>query len=175
MVSSSPRSLSHFLHQSISELAKTLKWSRANKYCKQYQLLHYSFVYITSNRYIFNLVKKEHYCDKPTYYSLSFALCYLRSAIIEHKIRSTSKPSQIIEVTVTLGGAPAVSLVASVLYFQHCWWIRQYQQYLRRIFETLKKRIRQKNSQKNLPRTRLLNSSDSISNPRKTSFRKAKL
>ena len=44
------------------------------------------------NRYIFNLVTKDNYYDKHTYYNLSVALHTLRIVILKHNIRSINLP-----------------------------------------------------------------------------------
>ena len=51
-----------------------------------------SFYDTNLNRYIFSLVTKENYNDKPTYYNLSVALHTLRFVIWKHNIRSINLP-----------------------------------------------------------------------------------
>ena len=51
-----------------------------------------SFYDTNLNRYIFNLVTKENYNDKPTYYNLSVALHTLRFVIWKHIICSINLP-----------------------------------------------------------------------------------
>ena len=51
-----------------------------------------SFYDTNLNRYIFNLVTKDNYYDKPTYYNLSVALYTRGFVILMHNIRSISLP-----------------------------------------------------------------------------------
>ena len=51
-----------------------------------------SFYDTNLNQYIFNLVTKENYYDKPTYYNLSVALYTLRFVILKHNIRLINLP-----------------------------------------------------------------------------------
>ena len=84
------------------KMRKGFAWLIANNYpemLKSQEFAHkppigsiFSFYDTTLNRYIFNLVTKENYYDKPTYYNLSGALHTLLFVTLEHNIRSINLP-----------------------------------------------------------------------------------
>ena len=74
-----------------------LAWQFANNYPEMLQSQKFankpirsvfSFYDTTLKRYIFNLVTKENYSDKPHYYNLSVALHTLQFVVLKHNIHS---------------------------------------------------------------------------------------
>ena len=91
----SRRSFAHCA--SIMKMGKVLARETANNYPEMLQSGEFAqkppigsvFFYDTSlNRYIFNVVMKENFYDKLTYYTLSVALHTLRFVILTHNILS---------------------------------------------------------------------------------------
>ena len=44
------------------------------------------------SRYIYYLITKERYCDKPTYKSLTASLLYLRELLLKHRVKCLCIP-----------------------------------------------------------------------------------
>ena len=97
----SRRSFAHCISSNM-KMSKGLTWQIVKYYPEMLQSQEFaqkppigsviSFYDTNLNRYIFNLVTKENYYYKPTYYNLSVGLHTLRFVILKHNIRSINLP-----------------------------------------------------------------------------------